>query len=139
MIGTHLSRTGTPGTASPHVCRARVLVVDDDPAVRRRTSTILEEAGYRVFEAAAGEEGFALLERIACDVVISDGREGLELSIRMTQRFPEVKVIAVSGSVGAPTYFSFLKTIGVTDGLCKPYRREELLDVVRCALRSSDT
>jgi CheY-like chemotaxis protein len=134
-----MSQSRTPATARPHVGRARVLVVDDDPAVRRSTSSILEGAGYRVFEAAAGEEGYALLERISFDVVISDGREGLEVSIRISQRFPDIKVIAVSGSVGAPTYFTFLKTLGVTDGLCRPFRQEELLDAVRGALRSSDT
>jgi len=84
----------------------RVLVVDDEPAVRRTTQRILEQAGFAVRTAGDGD---AALEQLAAasarddlpDVVLSDvqmpGLSGRELGRRIGARFPALPVLYMSG------------------------------------------
>jgi len=81
--------------------RARLLVVDDEPAIREVTSALLASEGYDVSTAEDGVEAMGQLVEPLPDLVISDLRmprmSGFELLTLVRERFPHVPVIAMSG------------------------------------------
>jgi CheY-like chemotaxis protein len=80
-----------------------VLVVEDQPEVRRLTMVILERMGYRLLEARDGAEALALLQsaRAPIDLMITDvvmpGMNGRELATRAVELLPKLKVLYISG------------------------------------------
>lgn len=80
---------------------ARVLVVDDEPAILQTLSAILEAAGYQVRTAGDGFFALKLLRETPPDLIISDLRmpamSGFELLAIVRRRFPHIPVIAISG------------------------------------------
>ncbi len=86
-----------------HQGKETVLVVDDDAPVRRFTAAALRSYGYRVIEAADGDLALAICEsekgQIALVItdVIMPGITGSELSIRIGQRWPAIRVLLMSG------------------------------------------
>jgi CheY-like chemotaxis protein len=115
----------------------RLLVIDDDPAVRGFLRTILTGAGYLVTEAGDGKIGLKEIARQAINLVITDlvmpEREGLETLQYLRAERPELPVIVISGAFGG----SFLKTarrFGAAATLPKPIDKDELLRAVRDAL-----
>ncbi len=110
-----------------------VLVVDDDPAVRRSLVGMLERAGYRLSEASNGRAALAVLAGSQVDVVLTDlimpGQEGLELIREIRRLHPHIKVIAISGAFGG----QFLRTaelMGADTSLRKPVRAETLCEAI---------
>lgn len=82
--------------------RPKVLVVEDDPDLRTLISAILTASGYRV---RSSHDGCSALEKIRTelpDIVLSDlfmaGMSGFELLSVIRQRFPAIRVVAMSGS-----------------------------------------
>ncbi len=117
--------------------QSRLLVIDDDPAVRGFMRRILTGAGYLVAEAGDGKIGMREIERQAINLVITDlvmpEREGLETLQSLRAERPELPVIVISGAFGG----SFLKTarrFGAAATLPKPIDPEALLRAVREAL-----
>jgi two-component system, chemotaxis family, chemotaxis protein CheY len=88
------------------VARApRVLVVDDNPAMRRVLRGLLEDAGMQVVaEAADGLEGVTQSDAVQPDVVLVDWRmphlDGIQATARIRQRLPQVQVVMFSSAVG---------------------------------------
>lgn len=83
-----------------------MLLVDDNPAVRRVLRALLEDAGIQIVgEAADGLEGIAQAERLRPEVVLMDWRmpqlDGLQATTRIRQRLPEVQVVMFSSAEGA--------------------------------------
>lgn len=116
----------------------RVLVVDDDPAVRELVAAFLTDEPVHVVHAGSGEEALALTEHddAPLDVVVSDvelpGICGYETVERLLERFPHLRPIIISGaadgagrhrSSGEPSAF-----------LGKPFERRELVQLVSAAL-----
>ncbi|HTK95146.1 MAG TPA: response regulator [Terriglobales bacterium] len=89
-------RTGTTA-----VRQSRLLIVDDDLAIREVAAAMLGHAGYKVTTAGDGVEALRLMGGSVPDLVITDLRmprmSGFELLRIMRERFPQVPVIAVSG------------------------------------------
>ena len=117
--------------------QSRLLVIDDDPAVRGFLRRILTGAGYLVVEAGDGKIGMREIERQEINLVITDlvmpEREGLETLQCLRAERPELPVIVISGAFGG----SFLKTarrFGAAATLPKPIDPEALLRTVRDAL-----
>ncbi|MBI3476550.1 MAG: response regulator [Acidobacteria bacterium] len=81
--------------------RYRILVVDDEPAIRETTKAILENEGYDVLTAADGLDGILALSQSLPDVIISDlhmpRMSGLEFLTIVRQRFPHIAIVAMSG------------------------------------------
>ncbi|RMG16522.1 MAG: PAS domain-containing hybrid sensor histidine kinase/response regulator [Planctomycetota bacterium] len=113
----------------------RVLVVDDEPVVRRVARSMLEILGFEVLEAVDGEEALGFLAG-ACDdlrLVVLDatmpGLSGLEVLERLRERCPELPVVLNSGFNEAG--FEVLAGCeGPVHFLQKPYTLEELSAVL---------
>ena len=82
------------------------LVVDDDALVLMNSCDILEEAGFRFYEAGSGDEAKALLEGcgdtitlLFTDVEMPGETNGFALAHHVAERFPEIEIIVASGRV----------------------------------------
>jgi CheY-like chemotaxis protein len=97
------------GSPAQRLADRIVLVVDDEDIVRHMTTRTLTESGFRVLEAHDGEEAASLLATLGTNVIgliVSDIRmprmNGLELSSLVSQRWPTVSLVLISGEGGPP-------------------------------------
>ncbi len=117
-----------------------ILLVEDEPGVRRLAKEVLERCGYRVLEAVSGRaaldvwrEHASSIDLLLTDMVMPDGISGRELALRLTAEKPELRVIYTTG------YSDELvrENISVRDGfnfLQKPYQPARLAQAVRDGL-----
>lgn len=119
---------------------ARILVIDDDHAIRQTVKTILEHGGHTVVLAECGVRGIAITEVFAFDAVIVDifmpGMDGFE-TIKVLRRCePDVKVIAISGyvfreaGVQSPDFLRMAAALGAACYLHKPFTGRELIAAI---------
>lgn len=119
----------------------RVLVVDDDAAVRRVVRLMLERAGYEVIEAEEGRAAITAINtgenHLMLDVVICDIRmpqiNGLEAIDYFQGAFPHVPIIVLTGFPDPEMAVSFMRE-GVTDYLVKPIDGGRLVAAVARAM-----
>jgi CheY-like chemotaxis protein len=118
---------------------ARILVIDDDAAVRETLRLVLESAGHSVTCAEDGERGLEAFETVRPDLVITDilmpEREGIETSLELRRREPGQPIIAISGGgrAGGADFLAMARRMGADAVLPKPFEPDELLDTVaRC-------
>ncbi|MCK4412864.1 MAG: sigma-54-dependent Fis family transcriptional regulator [Candidatus Eisenbacteria sp.] len=119
--------------------RPRVLVIDDEPLVRRSMRRVLADQGFDVITAASVAEGFAAFDAhrppvIVLDVKLPDG-SGLDMLSRLRKVDPGVKIVVVTAFGETANAVRAMK-LGATDFLKKPYDLEELLHAVRSAAQS---
>ena len=87
-----------------------ILLVDDEPDVRRVTATLLKKQGYTVLEAGDGDQALALCAQAACSIhlLITDldlpGMTGLELVQHVTASYPGIKALCISGSLAQAVF-----------------------------------
>ena len=117
----------------------KVLVVDDEPQIRRALRTSLEAHGYEVAAVANGEEGVLGAAEQQPDLVLLDlglpDMDGTEV-IRRIRGFSEVPVIVLSVRESQADKVAALDA-GADDYVTKPFSMEELLARTRAALRRS--
>jgi len=115
--------------------RRSILVIDDDPDVRGFMVATLEEQGYQVRQASAGEEGLAELAREPPDLVILDfimpGMSGAEVASRILADRPHQSILFVSGYSETD---AVKRTAPDAPLLSKPFRADALDKAVRAAL-----
>ncbi len=127
----------------PTVTDARVLLMDDEPAIREVTGMMLRMNGYRVACAADGEEALELyraardagepFDLVIMDLTVPGGMGGVEAMERLLALDPSVRAIVSSGYSNDPV-MSDHAARGFVGVLPKPYRLSQLLDAVRSAL-----
>lgn len=116
---------------------ARILVIDDDAAVRRAIRRHLESDGHEVAEARDGRAGMKLYRENPSDLVITDlfmpEKEGLETIRDLRRDFRDAKILVVTGAQpgGAFDFRAHATMLGAEAALSKPFTRDELLDTVR--------
>jgi two-component system OmpR family response regulator len=121
------------------VADERILVVDDDPAIRGLAVTVLAGEGYDVREAASGIEAFDVLERDGCALVLLDinmpGLDGWQTlrMIRAHERLAATPVVMFSVKAELRDKVTSLQE-GATDYLPKPFHIDDLVRRVRAAL-----
>jgi two-component system, NtrC family, nitrogen regulation response regulator NtrX len=119
--------------------KPRILVVDDEAAIRDSLRMILEYEGYEVLTAATGEDGIAQAEREAPDLVFLDvkmpGMDGLEVLQRLRHLVEAMPVVVISGHGTVSTAVEATK-LGAFDFIEKPLERERVLVTVRNAVDS---
>ncbi len=130
----------TAGTAAGEatVAAARILVVDDEPQIRRFLDIGLRAQGYRVALTASGEAGLATLATQGADLVILDlglpDRDGHAVLADLRQ-WSQVPVILLTVRSGESEKVAALDA-GANDYVTKPFGVQELMARVRALLRA---
>ncbi len=121
---------------------ARILVVDDEAAVRAAIRKILSRAGHDVLEAADGKTALTMYQNDPVDVIIMDiympEMDGIEATIRLKHEFPDMKIVAVSGGgyLDKAKILEREARLGTLRTLAKPLHEQDILDAVSDALGS---
>ncbi len=123
----------------------RVLVVDDEPDIRKVVGMTLKKAGYDVLEAENGERAIEIINtgenRMMLDVVICDIRmpkiNGIEAIAYFRSQYPRVPVIVLTGFPDTDMATSMLRE-GVVDYLVKPVEGEKLKAAVVRAMEQRE-
>jgi two-component system, NtrC family, nitrogen regulation response regulator NtrX len=119
--------------------KPRILVIDDETAIRDSMRMILEYEGYEVLTAATGEEGVSIVEREAPDLVFLDvkmpGMDGLEVLQRLRHLADVSPVVIISGHATISTAVEATR-LGAFDFIEKPLSSERVLVTVRNAVDS---
>jgi acetoin utilization protein AcuC len=103
-----------------------ILVIDDEPPMRRMIKRVLGTAGHEVIEAHDGVSGLRLVRSREPAVVITDivmpGMEGIETILHIRRASPLTRIVAISGAAGwgAPLYLEWAQRLGADDVLVKP-------------------
>ena len=116
---------------------ALVLIVDDEPNVRKVLAALLEQSGYATAQAGSGEEALALVRAEDPDLVLTDlkmpGMDGLDLLNRLRREFGEIPVVMLTAHGTVATAVDAMKR-GAFDFLTKPFERAQVVDVIAKAL-----
>lgn len=120
--------------ASPLVAEQKnnpVLLVEDEPAVRRMTRAVLESvASIKIYEAADAALALGLLEKVRVDFIVCDknlpDQDGLEVIRKARVRYPSIDAMIVTGYPSADSVSEAIR-MGATDYLLKPIRELKTL------------
>jgi DNA-binding response OmpR family regulator len=123
---------------------AKILVIDDDPAICRMVARILASSGHDIIEANDGEEGLNLFRGDPPDLVVTDllmpKQEGITTIMEMRREAPSVAIIAMSGNGQGygMNYLDYARKLGADAMLPKPFRPAELKALVNKMLAGED-
>lgn len=141
MLGNHILRSGgsfDAATDDQSKLPLRILLVEDDAAVRSLNADVLTRVGYVVDTAKDGESGWAALRIGHYDLLVTDntmpGMSGLELIKKVRSEDISMSVILASGTVPAEE-LNRIPWLQVNALLPKPYTIQELLRTVNQVLR----
>ena len=122
----------------------KILVIDDDSAMRYTLARILRSGGFEVAMADDGDHGLAMFHKECPDLVICDlimpHRNGIETIAQIRRESPAMKIIAISGGgrgSDAAMNVDGLATAlesGATEVILKPFHADEILSCVTMVL-----
>lgn len=116
---------------------ARIMIVDDEPAIRESLQGLFEDENYMVTQAPSGEEAVARFRKQSVDCVLLDiwmpGIDGLETLLRLHQIDAGLPIIMMSGHATIDTAVRATRQ-GAFDFVEKPLSSDKLLILVRNAL-----
>jgi len=122
----------------------RVLIVDDDPGIRRTLHILLSREGYQVTQARDGVEALRLWRDHGTDLVITDlhmpGKNGIETIVELLSHSPGIRIIAMSGG-GQTKRLDLLgnaSMLGAVLTIEKPFTLNEMMVLVKGALKLED-
>lgn len=105
------------------VCLGRILIIDDDEAVRDSIALYLEEADYDILQAEDGDKGLALFFEETPDIVLCDLRmpnmDGISVLKELSTRSPDTPIIVISGAGVMSDVVEALR-LGASDYFIKP-------------------
>jgi DNA-binding NtrC family response regulator len=117
-----------------------ILIIDDDRLIRWSLATVLGRAGYRVYEAATGQEGLAAIERDVPDLVLLDVKlrdmDGFAVLTAIHEAHPNLPVLMMTADAAPETARQALR-LGARGYLDKPCDSAVLQAEVAGALRPS--
>ncbi|HIJ77988.1 MAG: response regulator [Desulfobulbaceae bacterium] len=114
----------------------KILVIDDESPIRKLLQDVLMSWGYEIVLAGNGKEGVRLYRDSPADLVITDllmpEQDGVETIVQLCDRFPDVKIIAMSGGgqIGPDSYLPIAETLGAKGTLQKPIDLKMLREMV---------
>ena len=118
----------------------RILIVDDDPGIRRALHILLTREGYHVTQARDGVEALRLWRDHGSDLVITDlhmpEKNGIETIVEILSHNPSMRIIAMSGG-GQTKRLDLLgnaSLLGAVHTIEKPFTLNEMMSMVRQAL-----
>ncbi|HUV65060.1 MAG TPA: response regulator [Sedimentisphaerales bacterium] len=123
---------------------AKILIVDDELALRHILRLTLERAGHEVIEAKDGEVGAKILGIEKLDLMITDlimpNREGIETIREARKCQPDLKIIAISGGGHSrgPDILDLAKKLGADRTYKKPFKPNEIAEAVDELLKQAN-
>src|SRR5437879_709410 len=120
-----------------------ILLVDDEESDREQIRNILHSQDYMVLEAGAYHDAMRVFEknRVAVDLLISDislpGKNGCDLAIALREQKADLRVLFISGHVGAEVCRFYGLEITDVHFLRKPFAPADLLERVSLILKSA--
>ena len=135
-----------PNETAFHFSAKRILIMDDESAIRELTSQLLETMGYEVTAVPDGSEAIRIYERamrkaedfqvVILDATVRGGLGGVETIERLRNIDPEVNAIICSGYSDEAALSQFL-SYGFRSALPKPFTRRELADALQKAAKGA--
>jgi two-component system KDP operon response regulator KdpE len=129
-------------TGEPPRPAGRLLIVDDDYAVRRALHITLYDQGFDVSEAASGDEALAIARVIRFDAVLLDinmpGKNGIEVCRELRHLFPRLAILMITIRNDQDDRVEALDA-GADDYVVKPFQMRELTARIRAAVRRVQT
>src|SRR5258708_1120101 len=120
---------------------AEILIIDDEKAIRKTLTEILSFEGYKIDEAADGEEGLKKFKEKTYDLVLCDIKmpklDGIEFLQKAGEANPDIPIIMISGHGNIETAVEAVKT-GAYDYISKPPDLNRLLITIRNAMDKSN-
>jgi two-component system, NtrC family, sensor kinase len=114
----------------------KILLIDDDPGIRKVMSISLEDLGYEIQTAPDGETGIAVCAVMSPELVITDikmpGMDGLEVLSAIKEKHPDKEVIVVTAFSELDLAVKALQ-LGASDFITKPVNEEALLVALKRA------
>ncbi len=111
-----------------------ILVADDEALARHSVAEVLQEEGYRVYEAADGTAALKLLDEVEVDLILSDlkmpGADGLAVLKKVREAYPQTMVMLITAYASVDTVVDALR-LGAQDYLLKPLLLDDVLHKVR--------
>jgi DNA-binding NtrC family response regulator len=126
---------------------ASILVVDDDPAVRTAAQIFLKQLFSVVLTLGEPEGILSLMDEVSFDVILldmnfspgrNDGSEGMAWLGRVLEKDPGAVVVFITAYGGVDLAVSAMRS-GAFDFIVKPWENDKLLNVIRTALKLSET
>lgn len=115
----------------------KILIIDDEPALRQTLARILQQVGLEVTTAENGEQGLAYLETTRFDLVYMDirmpGLAGLDVLELMQFRYPWLPVVMFTAQPDIDSAVQSLRR-GATDYLLKPIKPEMIIERTKIIL-----
>ena len=119
---------------------ARILIADDEQDFCFLMQRALALAGHEVRVASGGNEAMTSLRAASADVAVVDlfmpGKDGIETILDIRRRYPDLKIIAITGSMPKTggAVLAMAQKLGAHLTLAKPFSVEELLAAVNLVL-----
>jgi two-component system chemotaxis response regulator CheY len=132
---------------------SRILIIDDEPSVRRALRRILEKFGHEITEAGDGAAGVAACALNVPDLIITDiimpKMNGIDAVTAIRQANPGVRILAISGggnfepqaykpeAITTSAYLAAAERSGADAVMTKPFDRSQLMEKVDALLARS--
>src|SRR6516165_371205 len=129
-----------PGRLHSSMSAERILIVDDEDAIREIVSSMLAFANYQCQQAGSGIEALAVLESgeefelMLSDLMMAE-LDGIGLLERTKEKYPDMPVVMVTAVHDISVALAAIRN-GAYDYLLKPFEREQLLNTVSRALEN---
>lgn len=121
---------------------AKILIVDDESAVRESLEELLRMETFQAESAGSGEDALKVLSEVKYDLVLLDikmpGIDGVEVMHQIKKYHPDTRIIIITGYGSLDSAIESIRS-GAQDYMLKPYTAEDILLSVNRALSEKDT
>ncbi len=116
--------------------KGKILIIDDEHAIRFIMAEAVAAKGYEVKTAASCEDALQLIGEECFQLVITDlimpGRDGIETILALRAKLPRLRIIAMSGALntGSRNFLPLAGKLGACSTLSKPFTRAALFEAI---------